>query len=60
MYPAGEAKGAVYPNCTGSDPDGGGNRGGTGTEKRTDISSADFQGKWMDRCGKKVDTFLNI
>ena len=42
MYPAG-GQGRLYPYCTGSDPDGSGNRGGTGTEKRTDISSADFQ-----------------
>lgn len=33
-------------------------RGGTGTEKRTDISSADFQGKWMDRCGRKSGYFF--
>ncbi len=60
MYPAG-GQGGLYPYCTGSDPDGSGNRGGTGTEKRTDISSMDFQGKWMDRCGRKSGYFfLNI
>lgn len=57
MYPAG-GQGGLYPYCTGSDPDGSGNRGGTGTEKRTDISSADFQGKWMDRCGRKSGYFF--
>lgn len=57
MYPAG-GQGGLYPNCTGSDPDGSGNRGGTGTEKRTDISSMDFQGKWMDRCGRKSGYFF--
>ena len=44
MYPAG-GQGGLYPYCTGSDPDGSGNRGGTGTEKRTDVE-------------EKVDTFV--
>ena len=56
MYPQEPRR--ADPYCTGSDPDGSGNRGGTGTEKRTDISSADFQGKWMDRCGRKSGYFF--
>lgn len=53
-----EAKEELYPYCTGSDPDGAGNRGGTGTEKRTDISSADFRANGWTDVEEKVDTFF--
>lgn len=59
MYPAG-GQGGLYPYCTGSDPDGSGNRAVQAQRKgQTFLQRISRANGWTD-VEEKVDTFLNI